>query len=266
MLTATDGSSGLFDWGRHRIPSHGAFSASLGTLTLHVEYRDEEIWVACHEVPEDESAPAPDPPDTTWSRWAADERPEELDIHPVLPDRSLVLRPENPFSLLPGARARVYVRLPLWVRVSLPGSGNAVLVEAPSRVLSDSWWGSPTEGKLCYWLDITARRSVGRELFRPDRIICPLHLRNDAPEDLPVEKLLLRTEHLSVFRGQASLWADEVRVRYRGEEEDSEVDVTGRPPPDAPGAPRLTHPRMPMVRGFRARTFERLRSLPGLGN
>jgi hypothetical protein len=209
--------------------------------------------------------PSADAEELKWSRWAASSPPEEMEVLPVLPDRPLVLRPENPFNLLPGARARVFVRVPLWLRVRLPESGNAVVAEAPTRILSDTWWGSHGEGRLAYWLDITARRRAGPDVFRPDRIICPLSLENEAREDLPVEKLLLRAEHLSVFRGSGTLWSDEVRVRYRGEEEGSEIQVTGRTPPEAPEAPRLTAPRVPLTRGLTARTFARLKSLPGLG-
>jgi hypothetical protein len=256
---------GLFDWGRHRLPSRGALSARIGSLTVFIESKNDEVWVA-HTLGEEGSSQVPaDSPELDWSRWATDTRPEEVEILPVFPDRSLVLRPENPFHLLPGARARVFVRVPLWVRVRLPGGSLSVLADVPTRILSDTWWGTTTEGKLGYWLDINARRAAPEEVFRHDRIICPLDLRNEAEEDLPVEKLLLGVEHLSVFRGNGSLWSDEVRVRYRGETVGSELEVMGRTPPEAPGAPRLTSPRIPLVKGLTARTFDRLKGLPGLG-
>ena len=265
MASSSGSTPGLFEWGRHRLPARGPFSLTLSTLTVFVEYRDQELWVATANRAEGSPPPSMDSPELEWSRWAASNAPEELEIVPTLPDRSLVLRPENPFHLLPGARARVFVRLPIWLQVRLPGSKNAVVAEAPTRVLSDTWWGSPAEGNLCYWLDITARRQADDTVFRADRILCPLDLKNEAEEDLSVEKLLLRCEHLSVFRGPGSLWTDEVEVRYQGEEEGSEIQVTGRTPPEAPGAPRLTPPRTPLAKRFSARTFARLKSLPGLG-
>ncbi len=118
---------------------------------------------------------------------------------------------------------------------------------------------------MCYWLSIVARRDAPPEIFSPERIICPIELVNGAGEELPVEKILLRCEHLSVFQGAGSLWSDEIRVKYRGEELGSDLEMTGRNPPEAPGAPRLNPPRVPVARGFRARTFARLRGLSGLG-
>jgi len=124
-------------------------------------------------------------------------------------------------------------------------------MEIPTETLSDTWWGTPVEGRLCYWLHITARREALPSVFRPDRILCPLDLLNRAKEDLPVEKILLPVSHLSVFRGVGSLWSDEIRIRYKGEAEGSEVEMTGRTPPEpthlssvgsAPGPSRGSRP------------------------
>jgi hypothetical protein len=198
-----------------------------------------------------------------WTRWAASEVPQEIRISPQLPDRPVVLQPEEPFHLLPGARARIFVRVPVWIRIEVLGKEAGILDEIPTLVLSDTWWGDFASGELCYWLPIVARRSASPEIFRADRILCPLELVNRASENLPVEKILLRCPHLSIFRGSGSLWSDEIRVRYRGEEIGSEVEMTGRTPPEAQQAQRLAVPREPMVRGITARTFARLRGLGG---
>jgi len=258
-------SKGLFPWGRYRLPQDGPFRMQLGPLTLFARRHGDETWVSHRLAPEGEPvSPAP-PPDEEWSRWGASESPDEIEILPGFPDRSLVLRPENPFNLLPEARARVFVRVPVWVRVSVPGPKGGLLMEIPTETLSDTWWGTPVEGRLCYWLHITARREALPSVFRPDRILCPLDLLNRAKEDLPVEKILLPVSHLSVFRGVGSLWSDEIRIRYKGETEGSEVEMTGRTPPEAPGATRLVPPDSPLQRGFSARTFSRFKALPGFG-
>jgi hypothetical protein len=49
-------------------------------------------------------------------------------------------------------------------------------------------------------------------------------------------------------------------VRYQGEDAGSRIDMSGRPPEEAPDAELLADPEEPLTRGFTARTFARLRS------
>lgn len=266
MTSPENAVPGLFAWGRYRLDRAEAVKIHLGFLTVFVRREGDEIWLAHSLVSEGDPPPSIPTDSATWLRWGGSESPDQVDILPAFPDRSLVLRPENPFNLLPAARARVFVRVPVWVRVEVPGPQGGLLMEIPTATLSDTWWGTPQEGQICYWLDILARREAPKSVFRPDRIFCPLEFMNRAREELPVEKILLRAGHLSIFRGPGSLWSDEVRVRYRGESEGSELEMTGRTPPEAPGATRLAPPREPLPQGFSARTFSRLRALPGLGS
>lgn len=265
MASPQNAVPGIFSWGRYRIPPDDPLQIQVGPLAVFVKKEGDEIWVAHHGIETEGAIPKVSDPGLRWERWGASESLDEIEILPTFPDRPLVLHPENPFHLLPGAKARIYVRAPLWIRLQVPGRLGGELAEIPTLPLSDTWWGGPEDGELAYWLHIRARREAPQEIFLPDRIICPLALVNRAEEDLPVEKILLRARHLSVFKGPGSLWSDEIRIRYRGEEEGSELEMMGKAPPEAPGAPRLTPPRTPLAKGFTARTFARLKALPGFG-
>ncbi len=131
--------------------------------------------------------------------------------------------------------------------------------------LSDTWFGTLTDGELCYWLPTQARRSVTPEIFEPYLAICPLQLENRSHGDLDVIKIALRVSHLSIFQDEGRLWADGTRVRYRGDEEGSDIDMQRRAPDEAPGAELVMPPRTPVSRGLRTRTFARLKALSGLG-
>lgn len=192
-----------------------------------------------------------------------------MELRPALPDRTVVLKPEQAFRLLPRAEARVYIRVPLWLRIELPLSedGNSLLLESiPSLAMSDTWWGGFMEGELTYWLPTTARREIPAELHIPHVAVCPLQMTNESDMDLEVEKLAFRVAHLSLFvDAEGHLWGDETRVSYRGEVEGSQIDMSGGPPPDAGHALLVATPRAPLQKGFRARTFQRLMALPGVG-
>ena len=186
---------------------------------------------------------------------------------PVLPDRALVVKPDHPFTLTRRARARVYMRVPAWVRVEAveEGGGRPVrLAEVPTSPLSDTWWGDFLDGEMAYWLTTKARRALTPDLFAPWVIMAVLQLDNHSEDDLLVEKLLMRVEHLSVYEKEGRLWAEEVRVEYHGEAEGSDIHMDDHPPDEAKGAREITPPRT-QSRSFRARTFARLRALSGFG-
>jgi hypothetical protein len=213
-------------------------------------------------------SPPPEPPEGVgWSRWATPDRSGDVALLPALPDRTVVLKPERSFRLMNGAGARVFVRVPLWIRVELVlGQTERVLLEEiPSLVMSDTWWGDFIEGELAYWLPTTARREMRPELHRLHLAACPLQLLNRSGTDLNVEKLALRVPHLSLFVHGGHFWADEARVTYQGDAEGSHIEMTGRSPAEAPGGIPVASPRRPVHRGLRARTFDRLRLLSGIG-
>lgn len=257
-------------WGRHDLGDGEERELRLGPLDLRLRRVGEEIWLSRHWT--DAHAGGrfggrrhEAPGDVEWSRWAVPEGTDGVRLDPVFPDRALVVEPEQPFHLVRGARIRVYVRVPLWVAVGLPVPSGITLVEVPTVILSDTWFGDLSEGELSYALPTSARRELRPDLFAPHLAVCPLRLGNDAVNQLEVKKLCLRVSHLSLFSRGPELWSDETRVRYRGEDEESELRITGSAPPDAPDAERIVTPRVPLQRGFTARTFSRLAEFSGLG-
>lgn len=199
-----------------------------------------------------------------WMRWAAAGDSVQVRLAPALADRPIVVAPETAFHLTPGATARIYVRIPLWVRVSIDSGSEATLLEVPAIVMSDTWWGDFASGELAYWLPTTARRGVTDDLFGPHLVMCPLELANDSDEVLSVEKLAIRVVHMAIFRDGPKLWGSETLVRYESHDEGSRIDLEDEPPREAPGAELMTPPRERPERGLRARTFGRFKDLAGM--
>lgn len=259
-------------WGTHPLPDGGGvLTVRVGPLSLWARGREDEVWLA--HAPGDwarrrrEEDREPPPEDEEWVRWPVGGSARRVRLSPVFPSRPLVVKPELSFRLVPGTEARIYVRPPLWAAVTVPGDEDRQLTEVPTVELSDTWWGEFDAGELGYWLPTGARRTPpGPEGFEPHQAVCPVDLANRSDDVLEVEKIALRVGHLSIYRGEGGLWANSTRVRYRGSDEASEVDVAGRAPEEAGrDAVRVAAPREPVTRGFRARTFSRLRVLSGLG-
>ncbi|HUF74780.1 MAG TPA: DUF432 domain-containing protein [Longimicrobiales bacterium] len=247
-------------WGTLELRDGDTRSLDLGTLRLVVRRRAEEVWVQTQRSPH-----LSDPDEGDWHRWSA--APDtKVAVRAAMPDRLLVVSHEHSYHLPPKREAKVYVRIPLFVQVALEARGSEqVLIDLPSVVLSHTWWGSFAEGELGYWLTTKARAALTDDLFLPHFGVCPLHLENESGGALPVQRFALQVAHLSLFCDGRKTWTDEVRVRYEGSMEGSEIRFGEEPPEEADGAELLAGPRVPAARGLHVRTVDRLRHLSARG-
>lgn len=232
---------------------------TVGELSLEIVRNPEEIQFRSWMIEEE-------PDDEEWIRWAVG--PEEgVRLAPATPDRLVVVSPEHSFHLAPRGHARIYLRLPLFVQLIIesPKGETSVIADLPTQTLSDTWWGSFTEGELGYWITTKARRKLTDDLFVPHLAMSALSLRNASPEALAVESFAVRVPHLGLFVKDGALWTGETLVRYESAAVGSEIRFTGKPPEEAGAAEALTPPRDPQTRGFHARTFRKLKSLSNLG-
>lgn len=266
-------------WGLHSVEEGTTTTVPIGPLLLRVRAEAGEIRITHEHAPEDGERPAdrggaepasaapptprPEEEESAWSRWAPRDWTGEVDVRPTLPDRPVVVSPQDRFHLLPGAEARIYVRVPLWARVEAVRTDGArdELELLPTIPASDTWWGTVQDGELCYWLTTLARRTLSEALFEPHLAICPLSLANHSDDDLPVDKIALRVEHLSLYHDGHRIFSDETEVDYHGDDDGSRLRTSGRAPPEASDVTLLAPARVPMQRGFRARTFRTLRSM-----
>lgn len=277
-------------WGPLTLGADDEVEKSLGDLRLRLRRHAEEIWMrVSHDGPEEwrrirtqGDGPGDDPEravpstgqgdrrprievaDEEWIRWAI--RPEDgLELRPVMPDRPVVVSSEQPFFLPPEGRAQIFVRIPLFVGIQIPDGrgGGSKLEEVPSQVLSDTWWGTFTEGEIGYWVETRARREIDPSSYEPHLAICPFLLSNASDQALPVERFAVRVAYLTLFGRDRARWTDEVQVRYKGGVEGSEIRYTGRVPEMAGDVELMAPSREKAPRGLHARTFGMLRSRVG---
>ena len=237
-------------WGEHSLKTESAFKS--GDVALRVKSVKDELWVSSRFG---ESETTGSEQNSDWSRWALKKKAESIRLVPLLPDKSVVVQPENSFRLRPGVEARIYVRVPLWLGIQLIDDKSQVLTEIPSATLSLTWFGSPFEGELCYWISSSARRDAISDPKRGHLAICPVQLKNSSDEDLLVEKICLRVKWLSLYSHERQLWANETKVTYRGGADMSQVSVSSGAPKEASEAVLVSHPRELIKKSFSMRTF-----------
>lgn len=252
-------------WGEHQTKEDKIGSIRVGPLTIYHKKVVNEVWISHHTTDTSEKEIIRDD-DYDWSRWAlAGEDSNSIRLQPVFPDRTVIVLPEFPFRLVPGANVKIYTRIPVNVLISATGKGKRPLIEVPSVILAKTWFGAFTEGESCFWLTTRARRSVSGEAFLPHLVVCPIFIRNSSDEDLHIEKLALRVQRMSIFSHENRLWSDNIEIHHKGSGDQSDVHMTGKIPEEAKGAELITAPRTPQKRSFTERTFKILHDLPGIG-
>jgi len=260
-------------WGEHTLDDKSAASFHIGPLYIRCRVKGDELWLAQYYKPEKLSDDDPkvrealnDDSKVKWSRWAAEAAPRKIRFTPVFPEKPVLVKPDYPFRLVPRAKAKVYVRVPLRVRVEIFTSAYVTLTEIPVIISSLTWFGAFTGGELCYWISSSARRKAEWDPKRPYMALCPVYIKNNSQEELFFEKLCLRVEALSLYSSNGELWGNETIVSYKGSDETSEISVTkGAPKGSDASAVLISEPLKPESRGFSSRTFSSIKNFKGFG-
>jgi hypothetical protein len=251
-------------WKPHSIKQDESLEIELGALRAWI-HRGKRDWHIAHEIgSEDDNGfhlsvtNGLFDPDRDWRRWILDEKIDQLQLKPLLPDRPLIVRPEMPMCLMPRETALLFLGIPVWLGITF-GTKREQAVEIPTAVLSNSWFGSFTEGELCYAIKTRARQHQEDLLPNGSRVVFPLEVRNASNEKLKFERLCIRPQNLNIYQGSTRLWTNKGRASYRGEENWSRIVYASRPPEYDQAARLLGKAREPVHRGTIMQTFDHFR-------
>jgi hypothetical protein len=194
-----------------------------------------------------------------WNRLICPELSHRFRLGPLLPDRPVVVGSSKVLKLLPGCHARFFVMIPLCLRLEVGGANSTPLVELPSVVLSNTWFGGLTYGELCYSLKTTAHMALGDLEPPPHMLLCPVHLRNTSNDALDFQKLCIHVEHLKVYASLTRLWSNEVTIAYEGENALSHVKYGDAAPAFDEGCRLVSAERVPAGKSIFKKSFGFLR-------
>lgn len=245
-------------WGKRSLAEGQIEYVTIGDLHLWIKYRNEEIWIAYAYNDELKGKTGSDqaPKDAEWSRWAHKNSSAEVAVSPVYPDKSLVIHSEYGLKVSPETRIQIFSRIPIWVRISL-ANNHYQLIELPAVKLSRTWFGTYTEGELCYHATTKARRDLSRIDKKPYLVSCPIKIVNKSDEELTFSNFCFRVERLSMYLFENELWADETQIIFQGEDMHSEVIMTGKLPDGITKKQQLAKPRKQVHKSLATRTFKR---------
>jgi len=231
----------------------------VGPLHILLKRVANELWIAFDRT----QVEHPDPNMQDWSRWALKKKDSVVEIWPVMPNLQVIVRPEYPFMLSPGASVKVYTRIPVWVAVFAHDPKKHKLTESPTVLLSKTWYGDFVDGVMCYWIHSAARREMSKDLLQEHTAVATLLIRNESENDLQIDKLSIRVDRLSLYDSEGYLWTDEMDIRYHGEDQHSDITMSGKAPKELVQPKLITTPRDPAKKSFAERTFRIIKEIPG---
>ena len=262
-------------WEPKPLAGESWYHARIGPLDLWVRRSPEDWYVAYELEPGRDQAEVPPAPlhpaqtkarvdRLTWNRWVAGEEAARVRLVPCMPDRAVVIRPRYPLNVPRGKEVLFFVSLPVWARVLVGEQQSTTLCELPTVVLSNTWFGDPTSGELCYSLKTKVLRQLDMVENRAHMAVCPVLIRNQAFADLDFQRICIRVEYLSLYRGETRLWTNQVEVQFHGEDLNSTI-ITGRGAPDFERtAERICVAREPTERSLLKKSFFFLKALTGI--
>jgi hypothetical protein len=228
--------SGMEIWDELEIPQKGCVLWQFPTKKFFVERVDIEWHILCADgestrrvATRKQIDRSRKPASTAW-RHVLNRDGTMVQPAPMLPDRPVVVRPDRSLTLLPGENALFFLEIPIWFRLSLSGEKRTRIFEEPTSVLSNTWFGDPVNGELCY--SLATRLHQGIESVEPgaDRAVCPLYITNDSETDLAFDKICLHAENLGTFRSSMRLWTNRLNVIFKGSEQTTQIQILPTPP------------------------------------
>jgi hypothetical protein len=243
-----------------------------GSLVIYIRRIDDE-WLFSYTLgDESEAATSFDvagvgsealSEDLEWERLVS-AREESIHAIPVLPDRPLVIRPKSSVSIFPDRFAKFYVAVPVWLRfVAKRGRETTDIIDIPSRKLSNTWFGDPGGGELCYSLDAPLMRTNDQLETGPLEATCSLVVRNGSVGKLNFERICVHVENLSIF-GEQNLWTNEIKVLFKGVDQISQISIQKSPPASLKDPTKLTDPRIEPNKSVLRKSFSLIRHFTGI--
>jgi hypothetical protein len=253
-------------WTKYNLEREKVYHWKFGTLELFIRKIGKEWQIAnkTSETPEESDELAnvvPEPENVEWKSFIADKN-DSLKILPALPDRPVVIKPDNTFKLMPGKAVQFFINIPVWIQLY---SGSAqkenLMFEIPLRELSSTWFGDPDNGILSYSLPKGSYGSLGSNNPKGYEIICPVRITNSSAGQLDFQRLCLHVDFLGIYYDQKYLYTNETRVRYKGENIISDIHYTNQPPPSVENTKQLSSPRNQEKSNVFKKSFHLIKSL-----
>lgn len=123
-------------------------------------------------------------------------------VVPYLAELPFVVKPDTPFMILPGEKAKIFLSTPMNIRL-VDLERDQTIDEVPVLKRVKTWFGdSHLDGELCFFTKIRAALTEDHLPFRPHRAQTHLYIENSSKEPIPIEKLKIPVPILDLYQDE----------------------------------------------------------------
>lgn len=200
--------------------------------------------------------------DSEWQTFIGDKRTDSVSVLPSLPDRPIVIMPTSNYKVLPNKSVLLYIPIPPWLQFYAGNNKKENLFyECHSEELSSTWFGEPDSGSLAYSFPFNLSQAMSPPAESGQSIICPIRLNNNSTEILDVQRLLLHCEYLNVYSEGKQLFANETKIKFKGEQNVSDVQYSNHAPSMLKNAVQIASARVTKSQSVITKSFHFIKSL-----
>ena len=254
-------------WGTYNLNIDERKAWQIGPLSLWIQRRRNDWQIAYQETEttdtnwrlDDRIVDELSWPDATIQRFVYHETHSRLTLRPVLADRSVVVRPINPFFIPPKQSVTLYVSTPVWIEIYVHDETNP-LCDFPVQRPSDTWFGPTTmEGELCYAGKTHGRLRMEEIVYYAFRAVTPLQIENQAHDKLAMDRVNVPVSYLPLHGNvHGQLWTPMVKLTRNEDAETAEMTISKTVPSAAGKVQLLTPARKEATRNRLSRTLSAL--------
>lgn len=197
------------------------FRWRVGKLELYVKVRGNDLYIG-HSYSEQTSetevaVESSDPDKLKWLRFILPDNKRTIRLRPALPDRPVIAEAGETIRILSKQKAHFFIPIPFWLRLYLVGGKEQLFYEVPTLKLSNTWFGPPESGALCYASAVNFYNDLQSALSEESAVV-PLSINNNSNSFFDLKKAAVYGNFLNIYRGEKILITNVENVNYFSEE------------------------------------------------
>jgi len=193
------GNTGLFD---------------IGCIQLSAT-RENEGWrlVTTDNCPDDDIMLSEE---ATLSDYFQTGKSNSLIITPALPVKPLVFKGSG-VNVLPDQKITIFLKIPLSFQIYFSKiQPENLLREIAYKRLSNTWFGDPDGGEPAFALGSEYFHDINEIKILDLEAICPVTIENSSNSILNLQRLIIRTENITLYKNEEKIITSHVFLEYKG--------------------------------------------------
>ena len=199
-------------FGKHQFLSGDTKAISLDNNLLYIK-REKEGWCFLTSGEFNEEIP-----DFSKGEYFHTGKSNSLIIMPTLPDKPLVFR-ENMLKIFSGQKLTFFLKIPTTLQFYYSkNQPENLLKEIIPKRLSNTWFGEIDNGEPALAMGSEYYLEFETVETSPLEMICPVTIINNSAIPFEVQRLIIRTENLTIYKNGDKKVTSLVQVEFNGQD------------------------------------------------